>query len=107
MQAWSVAARVKGRGALPGVLGTLADRGVTLGRRRRSASVSVPVHEVIASAASLPRHGAKHALISLLAVNSCASADADTEAMAVQRGHRTLTIVRKGGKKVPVPRSRL
>jgi integrase/recombinase XerD len=49
---------------------------------------------------------AEHALISLLALNGLRVSEAigaDIEALAVERGHRTLTIVRKGGKTVTIP----
>ena len=49
---------------------------------------------------------AEHALISLLALNGLRVSEAtgaDIEALAVERGHRTLTITRKGGKVTMVP----
>jgi len=49
---------------------------------------------------------AEHALISLLALNGLRVSEAvgaDIEVLAVQRGHRTLTIIRKGGKRAVVP----
>jgi integrase len=49
---------------------------------------------------------ADHALISLLALNGLRVSEAigaNIEALGLQRGHRTLTIVRKGGKTVTVP----
>jgi integrase/recombinase XerD len=49
---------------------------------------------------------AEHALVSLLALNGLRVSEAvgaDIEALSVQRGHRTLAIVRKGGKKALVP----
>jgi integrase len=49
---------------------------------------------------------AEHALISLLALNGLRVSEAigaDIEALGVERGHRTLTIVRKGGKTVTIP----
>ena len=49
---------------------------------------------------------AQHALISLLALNGLRVSEAtgaDIEALGVERGHRTLAIVRKGGKKVTIP----
>jgi integrase/recombinase XerD len=49
---------------------------------------------------------AEHALISLLALNGLRVSEAtgaDIEALGVERGHRTLTITRKGGKVVAVP----
>jgi len=51
-------------------------------------------------------HPAEHALISLLALNGLRvseAAGADIEALGVERGHRTLTITRKGGKIVTIP----
>jgi site-specific recombinase XerD len=47
-----------------------------------------------------------HALISLLCLNGLRVSEAigaDIERLALERGHRTLTIVRKGGKVVTVP----
>jgi integrase/recombinase XerD len=49
---------------------------------------------------------AEHALISLLALNGLRVSEAtgsDIEDLATQRGHRTLAIIRKGGKKVIIP----
>jgi integrase/recombinase XerD len=49
---------------------------------------------------------AEHALISLLALNGLRvseAAGADIEALGLERGHRTLTIRRKGGKIVTIP----
>lgn len=49
---------------------------------------------------------ADHALISLLALNGLRVSEAigaDIDALGLERGHRTLTIVRKGGKTVTVP----
>jgi len=49
---------------------------------------------------------AEHALISLLALNGLRVSEAigaDIEALGVERGHRTLTILRKGGKTVTIP----
>jgi integrase/recombinase XerD len=49
---------------------------------------------------------AEHALISLLALNGLRVSEAigaDIEALAVERSHRTLTVVRKGGKTVTIP----
>jgi site-specific recombinase XerD len=49
---------------------------------------------------------AEHALISLLALNGLRvseAAGASIEALGIERGHRTLAIVRKGGKKVTIP----
>jgi integrase/recombinase XerD len=48
----------------------------------------------------------EHALISLLALNGLRvseAAGANTEALGQERGHRTLTIIRKGGKVVTIP----
>jgi integrase/recombinase XerD len=47
-----------------------------------------------------------HALISLLALNGLRVSEAlgaDIEDLGIERGHRTLTIMRKGGKVVTVP----
>jgi len=49
---------------------------------------------------------AEHALISLLALNGLRvseAAGADIETLGLERGHRTLTITRKGGKIVTIP----
>src|ERR1022692_2463736 len=49
---------------------------------------------------------AEHALVSLLALNGLRVSEAtsaDIEAMGLERGHRTLTITRKGGKVVTIP----
>jgi integrase/recombinase XerD len=49
---------------------------------------------------------AEHALISLLALNGLRVSEAggaDVEALGLERGHRTLTITRKGGKVVTIP----
>ena len=49
---------------------------------------------------------AGHALISLLALNGLRvseAANADIEALGIERGHRTLVITRKGGKVVTIP----
>ena len=48
----------------------------------------------------------EHALISLLALNGLRVSEAtgaDLEHLGVERGHRTLTITRKGGKVVTIP----
>ncbi|MGH9028019.1 MAG: tyrosine-type recombinase/integrase [Acidimicrobiales bacterium] len=48
----------------------------------------------------------EHALISLLALNGLRIAEAlgaNVEALGLERGHRTLTVLRKGGKVVTVP----
>jgi integrase len=47
-----------------------------------------------------------HALVSLLALNGLRVSEAtgaDIEALGLERGHRTLTILRKGGKVVTIP----
>jgi integrase/recombinase XerD len=49
---------------------------------------------------------AEHALVSLLAVNGLRVSEAlgaDIEALGLERGHRTLTITRKGGQVVTIP----
>jgi integrase/recombinase XerD len=54
-------------------------------------------------AAGLPT---EHALISLLALNGLRVSEAtgaDIEHLGLERGHRTLTITRKGGKVVTIP----
>jgi integrase/recombinase XerD len=58
---------------------------------------------LVAAGLGLP---AEHALISLLALNGLRVSEAtraDIEALGVERGHRTLTVLRKGGKVVTVP----
>jgi integrase/recombinase XerD len=58
---------------------------------------------LVAAGLSNPRD---HALISLLALNGLRISEAigaDIEDLGLERGHRTLTIVRKGGKVVTVP----
>src|ERR671912_1220016 len=48
----------------------------------------------------------EHALVSLLAINGLRVSEAlgaDIEALGVERGHRTLTVLRKGGKIVTIP----
>ncbi len=48
----------------------------------------------------------EHALISLLAINGLRISEAlgaDIDALGIERGHRTLTILRKGGKIVTIP----
>jgi integrase/recombinase XerD len=48
----------------------------------------------------------EHALISLLAINGLRISEAlgaDIDALGLERGHRTLTVVRKGGKIVTIP----
>jgi integrase/recombinase XerD len=49
---------------------------------------------------------AEHALISQLAINGLRVLEAhgaDIEALGMERGHRTLTVLRKGGKTVTIP----
>ena len=49
---------------------------------------------------------AEHALVSLLALNGLRVSEAigaDIEALGVERGHRTLTVLRKGAKTVTIP----
>ncbi len=49
---------------------------------------------------------AEHALVSLLALNGLRVSEAtgaDIEALGTERGHRTLAIIRKGGKKAVIP----
>jgi Phage integrase, N-terminal SAM-like domain len=48
----------------------------------------------------------EHALVSLLAINGLRVSEAlgtDIEALGLERGHRTLTVLRKGGKVVTIP----
>jgi integrase len=52
---------------------------------------------------------AEHALISLLALNGLRvseAAGAESQALSVERGHRTLVVTRKGGKVVTIPLAR-
>ena len=47
-----------------------------------------------------------HALVSLLALNGLRVSEAlgaDVDALGLERGHRTLTVLRKGGKRVTMP----
>jgi site-specific recombinase XerD len=46
---------------------------------------------------------AEHALILLLALRVSEATGANVEVLGVERGHRTLTVVRKGGKTVTIP----
>lgn len=49
---------------------------------------------------------AEHALVSLLAINGLRVSEAlgaDVESLGLERGHRTLTVLRKGGKIVTIP----
>lgn len=49
---------------------------------------------------------AEHALISLLALNRLRISEAlgaNIESLGIERGHRTLTVLRKGGKLVTIP----
>ena len=58
---------------------------------------------LVAAGLGLP---AEHALISLLALNGLGVSEAtgaDIEHLGLERGHRTLTITRKGGKVVTIP----
>jgi hypothetical protein len=51
----------------------------------------------------------EHALISLLAINGLRISEAlgaDIDALGSERGHRTLTVLRKGGKMVTIPLAR-
>jgi site-specific recombinase XerD len=48
----------------------------------------------------------EHALVSLLTINGLRISEAlgaDIEALGLERGHRTLTVLRKGGKVVTIP----
>ena len=48
----------------------------------------------------------EHALMSLLAINGLRISEAlgaDIDALGIERGHRTLTVLRKGGKIVVIP----
>jgi integrase/recombinase XerD len=58
---------------------------------------------LVAAGLSNPRD---HALISVLALNGLRVSEAigaDIQDLGLERGHRTLTIVRKGGKVVTIP----
>ncbi len=58
---------------------------------------------LVAAGLGLPT---EHALISLLALNGLrvsGATGADIDALGVERGHRTLVIIRKGGKVVTIP----
>ena len=60
-------------------------------------------HILIAAGLSSPRD---HALVSLLALNGLRVSEAigaDIDALGLERGHRTLTVVRKGGKPATMP----
>ena len=60
--------------------------------------------ELLVAAGLGPPH--EHALISLLALNGLRvfeATGADIEQLGLERGHRTLTITRKGGKVVTIP----
>jgi integrase/recombinase XerD len=49
---------------------------------------------------------AEHALLSLLAINVLRISEAlgaDIDTLGIERGHRTLTVLRKGGKTVTIP----
>jgi len=51
-------------------------------------------------------HPVEHALVSLLALNGLRVSEAcgaNIEALALERGHRTLMVLRKGGKVVTIP----
>jgi integrase/recombinase XerD len=68
---------------------------------RWTATSSVPL--LVAAGLGAPRD---HALISLLALNGLRVSEAtgaDIEHLGLERGHRTLTVTRKGGKVVTVP----
>jgi integrase/recombinase XerD len=58
---------------------------------------------LVTSGMSSPRD---HALVSLLALNGLRVSEAigaNIEALGLERGHRTLTVLRKGGKLVTMP----
>jgi integrase len=58
---------------------------------------------LVAAGLSSPRD---HALVSLMALNGLRVAEVvgtDIEALGLERGHRTLTVLRKGGKTVTMP----
>jgi integrase/recombinase XerD len=51
----------------------------------------------------------EHTLISLLAINGLRISEAlgtDIDGPGIERGHRTLTVLRKGGKIVTIPLAR-
>ena len=74
--------------------------------RTRSLAVSAVRRAGMLLAAAGLGPPAGHALISLLALNALRvseAAGADIEHLGLERGHRTLTVTRKGGKVVTVP----
>ncbi len=72
-----------------------------------SRAVGVDRNELGALLVAAGLSGARdHALMSLLALNGLRISEAlgaNVEAMGIERGHRTLTILRKGGKVVTIP----
>ncbi len=69
------------------------------------ASVNAHPH-LVSQLADITSAAAEHALISLLALNGLRVSEAtraDIEALDLERGHRTLTIRRKGSKIVTIP----
>ena len=74
--------------------------------RDATLSASTATRSVRSSSLLVSAQPAEHALISLLALNGLRVSEAigaDIEALGLERGHRTLTVLRKGGKTVTVP----
>jgi len=100
----------------PGSTGTRSKRNSWSTHRPRTSAVRgwttspTPSRWTATSSALLVAAGhgppAEHALISLLALNGLRVSEAtgaDIEQLGLERGHRTLTITRKGGKVVTIP----
>jgi integrase/recombinase XerD len=88
------------RGRRPGVLGRRAP-GLRVPRHR-----SGPQRARRAPRRSRTASAREHALVTLLAINGLRVSEAlgaDIEALGLERGHRTLTVNRKGGKVVTIP----
>jgi integrase/recombinase XerD len=80
-----------------------AVRGWTMSRMPPGWTVTSSAPLLVAAGLGQP---AEHALISLLALNGLRVSEAtgaSIEALGTERGHRTLTITRKGGKMVTIP----
>ena len=79
------------------------DRGSTTSLMRSRWTVTSSAALLVAAGLGSP---VEHALISLLALNGLRVSEAtgaDIEHLGLERGHRTLTITRKGGKVVTIP----
>ena len=84
----------------------LSTSGVPGSTTRATLSASTATRSVLSSSLLVSGAPAEHALISLLALNGLRVSEAigaDIEALGLERGHRTLTVLRKGGKTVTVP----